>query len=106
MYDPDIEQEQAEIALDSIQHIGAEQAGQRLDRFLVDLLKDTSRTAIQQLIGDGLVLVNGKASKAGYALRNGDRVQLLAFAASSPDITVKPQAIPLDVVYEDEDIIV
>lgn len=106
MYDPDVEQEQAEIALDTVQHIGVEQAGQRLDRFLVELLKDTSRTAIQQLISDGLVLVNGKTSKSGYALRVDDRVQLLAFAASSRDITVKPQAIPLDVIYEDADIIV
>lgn len=104
MYDPDIEQD--DIALDSIQCIAEEQAGQRLDRFLVGLLHDTSRSAIQQLIASGLVLVNGKPSKPGYALRIDDRVQILAFIAPVQAMTVKPQAIPLTVVYEDTDIIV
>lgn len=100
MYDSD-----DEVALDAIQHIGVEQAGQRLDRFLVGLLKDVSRTTVQQLIAEGLVLVNEKPSKPGYALRVDDRVRILAFMSPTPT-EVKPQAIPLDIVYEDADLIV
>src|SRR5947209_19453598 len=99
------EVEQEEIALDSIQQIEAEQVGQRLDRFAVGLLHDSSRTAVQQLIAAGLVLVNGKPSKPGYALRADDRVQILAFSAPGRELIAKPNARPLTVVDEFDDII-
>src|SRR5579859_4878314 len=57
--------------------IQPEQVGERLDRYLTTHLTGLSRTTIQQLISDGSVLVNGRASKPGYPLRNADEVRVL-----------------------------
>jgi 23S rRNA pseudouridine1911/1915/1917 synthase len=86
--------------------IQPEQVGLRLDRFLVSVLQEISRSSAQQLISDGLVLVNGKASKASYALRLGDTVQALQTTISAPLTSVKPLAFPLDIIYEDADLLV
>jgi 23S rRNA pseudouridine1911/1915/1917 synthase len=86
--------------------IGAEQAGQRLDRYLVQAMQDMSRTAIQRLIAGGAVLVNGKASKAGYLLRAGDSIRVVALASHESHETARPLAMPLDIIYEDADILV
>lgn len=86
--------------------ISPEQAGQRLDRYLTAFLPDISRTAIQQLIAEGQILVNGKKSKAGYALRSGDSIAILATAPSSDLSHLEPLSIPLDIVYEDDDLLV
>src|SRR5438045_8434995 len=53
-------------------NIGEDEGGQRLDRYLTAKLGDISRTTAQQLIMAGLVFVNGRTSKPGYALRIGD----------------------------------
>jgi 23S rRNA pseudouridine1911/1915/1917 synthase len=89
-----------------ILNIQAEEAGQRLDRYLVTTLSDISRTAVQQLITEGKVLVNGHPSKPGYVLRSGDEVQLASLKLKNRGINVKPWPLPLDVVYEDQDLIV
>src|SRR5436305_4859717 len=58
------------------------------------------------MITDGLVLVNGRSSKPGYALRIGDEVRLPK-ATSKPSVSnAKPQPLPLDIVYEDRDLLV
>ncbi|GAC1382293.1 MAG: RluA family pseudouridine synthase [Ktedonobacteraceae bacterium] len=80
--------------------------GQRLDRYLASLLSDISRTAIQQLIVDGAVRVNGRTSKAGYALRMSDEVYLSKENAKSHTSSAKPQFLPLDVAYEDNELLV
>jgi 23S rRNA pseudouridine1911/1915/1917 synthase len=82
----------------------AENVGQRLDRYLLSVLTDLSRTRIQQLIEDETVLVNGRASKASYALRLHDEVSLLEQVAQLRD--TKPQLLPLDVIYEDADLLI
>lgn len=83
-----------------------EDVGQRLDRYLAAGLTDWSRTRIQHLIASGAVLVNGRASKPGYALRAGDAV-LLDPAQQAPRATqVEPHALPLDIIYEDADLLV
>src|SRR5256714_5818108 len=82
------------------------EAGQRLDRYLASVLSDMSRTSIQQLIADGAILVNGQASKAGYMLRTGDEIQLVSLAPKAATSKVRPQLLPLDIVYEDEDVLV
>jgi 23S rRNA pseudouridine1911/1915/1917 synthase len=87
-------------------NIGEDEAGQRLDRYLVAKLGAISRTTAQEMITDGLVLVNGRSSKPGYALRSGDEVRLPK-ATSKPSVSnAKPQPLPLDIVYEDHDLLV
>jgi 23S rRNA pseudouridine1911/1915/1917 synthase len=90
----------------SVMRIAEGQAGQRLDRFLVSALEDVSRTGAQQYIGEGLVLVNGRASKAGYILRAGDEVRLLRDTAKVYAGTARAQSLPLDIVYEDADLLI
>lgn len=85
--------------------VAPEQAGDRLDRFLVTILGNVSRTAAQQLIADGAVLVNNKPGKPGTPLREGDTVQVLWTAPAAPASHVKPRALPLDIVYEDADLL-
>jgi 23S rRNA pseudouridine1911/1915/1917 synthase len=87
-------------------HIGAEQIGQRLDRYLASLLNNVSRTGTQQLIAEGAILVNGRPGKASYALRQGDEIQVL-WTVPAPSLRdVMPQPIPLDVLYEDNDLLI
>ncbi len=83
-----------------------EHVGQRLDRYLVLMLDNLSRTTVQQLIADGSVRINGRTSKAGYLLRVDDEVQMLRGAPSAQRNEVRPQALPLDIVYEDDDLLV
>ncbi len=87
-------------------HIQADGAGWRLDRYLASVLSDISRTTAQQLIADGAVLVNGRPSKAGYTLRSGDEVQVFSLKLKNQAGKVKPQKLPLDVVYEDKDLLI
>ncbi len=86
--------------------IQTDEAGQRLDRYLASVLSDMSRTKVQQLIAEEAVLVNGYPSKSGYALRTGDEIQLLSLKLNNRAGTVKPRQLPLDVVYEDRDLLV
>ncbi len=74
--------------------------GPRLDQFLADCLKQFSRAQLQKLIEEQLVLVDDKAEKASYRLRPGQELKITVPppVASSID----PQAIPLDIIYEDE----
>lgn len=83
-----------------------EQIGQRLDRFLTPILAHLSRTNIQQLISDEAVLVKGKVSKPGYALRRGDTITILRPTPVMPPTTATAQELPLDIIYEDEDLLV
>lgn len=85
----------------SIDH---ETEGQRIDRYLSDTLEDRSRSYIQKIIKDGHVTVNQKKPvKANYRLSFGDRVEVTLPEAKEPDI--EPENIPLDILYEDQDII-
>src|SRR5689334_22761964 len=86
--------------------IDDEQVGMRLDRFLVAQLDEISRTAAQQLIAEEAVLVNGKPGKPGYALRLNDEIRVLRAAPAGPPSRAIPQALPLDIVYEDDDLLV
>ena len=87
-------------------NVQPEQVGQRLDRYLVSLLTDISRTSIQHLIEDASVLVNGRASKPGYLLRIGDEVQVVHTHPSSQQKVARAQPLPLDIIYEDEDLLI
>jgi 23S rRNA pseudouridine1911/1915/1917 synthase len=80
------------------------QRGQRLDQFLRGQMPERSRAFLQKLIEEGLVLVNAQPSKPSYKVRVGDEVRV-EIPAPRP-LTTQPEAIPLDVLYEDDAIIV
>lgn len=84
--------------------ITAQQAGERIDALLPRLVPDLSRSAVQKLLGSGGLRVNGQAVKKNYLLRPGDA---LALSLPEPEPALpQPQDIPLDIVYEDADLIV
>ena len=78
----------------------ANQAKQRLDKFLLAHLPGYSRTQAQALIRDGHVLVDGVAQKSGYRFKGGERVSVRI--PPREDSAIEPEDIPLDIVYEDE----
>ena len=78
--------------------------GKRIDAYLSEKLEDVSRVSIQRLITNGKVFVNNKTVKASYKVQAGDMIQV---EEEMPvDISIKAQNIPLDIIYEDKDIIV
>lgn len=83
-----------------------EEVGQRLDRYLVPVLSELSRTRIQQLITTEAIRVNGRASKPGYLLRVGDEITVDQDATLPQTSHAQPNTLPLEIVYEDEDMLV
>ena len=84
--------------------IGPDREGERLDRFLAEQMADKSRSYLQRLIKEQEITVNGKPVKAGYRLFSDDRITVNLPDAKEPDIV--PEDIPLDILYEDEDLII
>ncbi|MFZ5596463.1 MAG: RluA family pseudouridine synthase [Bacillota bacterium] len=85
-------------------NVGDSDSGQRLDLFLSGERTDLSRSHIQRLIGDGLAEVNGRPAKAGHRLKQGDTVVLRI--PPPVELVVQPEPIPLDIYYEDYDLLV
>lgn len=77
---------------------------ERLDRFVCNCLENYSRGLIQSLIKEKQILVNEKASKAGYKLSAGDVISV--FIPDLKKSNVQPENIRLDVLYEDNELIV
>lgn len=82
----------------------ADTASERLDAFLARSLPELSRSAVQKLIEQGNVLRNGKAAKKNDKLIPGDEIQVTVPEPKPVDIVAKQM--PLDIVYEDEDVLV
>src|ERR1700733_11887853 len=80
-------------------------AGKRLDQFLAAQLGAVSRARVQEMIAGGLVLVNETAAKASLKLRGGERISVLGEAQRAP-LKAVPEEIPLNIVYEDDDLAV
>ena len=80
------------------------QAGQRLDVFLGARLTDISRSQIAKLAQDGHVTVNGKSAKPSLKLKNGDMLDITLPSAEASQYL--PEDIPLDILYEDADLLV
>lgn len=78
--------------------------GERIDKFLSVLLQDSSRNAIQKLIENGKVLVNGVAVNKKYKVSTDDEIEMLPSELKPLD--AEPENIPLDIVYEDEHLLV
>jgi 23S rRNA pseudouridine1911/1915/1917 synthase len=83
----------------------AEDAGKRLDQFLVAHLPETSRARVQQMIAQQLVLVNDAIARASLRLRGGERIAVLG-SASQPPLRAMAENIPLNIVFEDADLAV
>ena len=84
--------------------VSGDVAGMRLDMFVSGTDPGLSRSYAQKLIGEGLVMVNGVTAKANYRLRDGDEV--VVTVPPPVELEVLPESIPLDVYYEDSDLIV
>jgi 23S rRNA pseudouridine1911/1915/1917 synthase len=82
----------------------SEDAGERLDRVVAAHCPELSRTRAQELIEAGMVLVEGKTSKGSSKVHDGQRISVEE--QPRPPITAEAEDIPLDVLYEDEDVIV
>lgn len=77
---------------------------QRLDKYMANKQKELSRAMIQKLLIDGQILVNGKIEKPSYVVQKGDNITINVPEAKQTDL--KEQNIPLNIVYEDDDILV
>lgn len=75
----------------------------RIDTYLSEN-EEYSRTAIQRLIDEEKILVNGKRIKASYKVKNGDKIEIEE--EKPKEIELKAQNIPLEILYEDNDIII
>lgn len=82
----------------------ANRTGERLDRALVKQLPDLSRSYVQRLIEAGQVLVDGTVRKANYKLRGGE--EIVCTLPPAEEVEIHAENIPLDILYEDADIIV
>lgn len=85
-------------------HTPPELHGQRIDTVLLELMKAYSRSFVQKLIRKELVRINGKIAKKGNRVESGD--EILVKDAILIESHLKPREIPLDILYEDEDLLV
>lgn len=84
--------------------VNLENAGVRLDAYVADNINNLSRTMVKKLIEEGNISVNGKIQKVSYKVQENDEINVNVPEAKQLDL--KAQDIPVEVVYEDKDIIV
>jgi 23S rRNA pseudouridine1911/1915/1917 synthase len=84
--------------------IPAASRGERLDQALAGLLPGESRASVQRLIKGGHVILDGASVRSSHRVRGGERA-VVTLPPTAP-ATLEPEAIPLDVLYEDDDLIV
>jgi len=78
--------------------------GNRADKYISDNIAELTRSAVQNLITQGNVLADGKAVAKNYKLRGGE---ILSVEIPEPQpLDAQPEDIPLDIVYEDDDLLV
>ena len=76
----------------------------RLDKIIVSIDNSISRTSVQRLIEEGKILVNEKQEKPSYKVNEGDIIKIEK--EEPQEIDLKPQEIPIDIIYEDKDILI
>ena len=81
-----------------------EELSDRIDKEICKLDTSLTRVAVQRMIDNGNILVNGKKTKQSYKLKKGDKITIEPETAV--EIELKPEEIPLDIIYEDNDILV
>lgn len=93
------------VAFPILISVATEDAGKRLDQFLVLRLEPVSRARVQEMIAEGKVLVNDAPAKASLKLRGGERISVLGGSQRAP-LRAIAEEISLDIVYEDDDLAV
>lgn len=83
---------------------GENEENLRLDAYLTEALKTFSRSKIQGFIKNSDVLINGETKKPSYSLKEGDKIEINI--PEETELKIEPQNIPLDIVYEDENMLV
>ena len=76
----------------------------RLDKYITSFVQNASRNKVQKAIKDGHVLVNGKVEKSSYIMQAGDKIEISLPKPPAPE--AKPEDIPINIVYEDEELLV
>ncbi len=80
----------------------SEEAGERLDVFVSQWLPDVTRSRVQNLLADGMILVDGKKVKAGYKLKADNKVQVTL--PELKELSAEPEPMDLQILYEDADL--
>ena len=81
-----------------------DEVGKRIDSYISNKDNEISRVAVQRLIKNDKILVNGKSTKASYKVQENDNIKVEE--EKPKEISLKPQDIPVEIIYEDKDIIV
>ena len=81
-----------------------EDVGSRIDVFLAEAMEQLSRSGVQKLIDAGQITRNGKPTKANEKLKEGDVIHVTL--PDVKEVEILPENIPLDILYEDKDVIV
>lgn len=84
--------------------VQAEDNNQRLDKFLVEQTEEDTRSTIQKKISAEAILVNGESVKANYKIKTNDVIEIKDYEEAP--MFIEPENIPLDIVYEDDDLLV
>ena len=84
--------------------IREEEKNIRLDKVITNIDNNISRTSVQRLIEEGKILVNKKQEKPSYKVLEGDIIEIEK--EEPKEIDLKPQEIPIDIIYEDKDILI
>ena len=90
--------------MNKVYNFVADRQGTRLDKYVIEKCPELSRTQAQKLIGDGCVTVNDRVARASLKLDIGDKVNIVI--PPIPSRSLSPEAIPLNVLYEDDDLLV
>jgi len=92
------------VSSNTVYNFVVDKPGARLDKYVGEKCPELSRTHAQRLIADGCITVNGGVAKASLKLSVGDRVNISIPPA--PPRSLSPEAIPLNILYEDDDLLV
>lgn len=84
--------------------VSQQEKGKRLDTYIPSVDTDITRTSAQRLIEEGNILVNGKNAKVSYKIQENDKISVEI--PEPKQIELKAQNIPIEIIYEDSDIIV
>jgi 23S rRNA pseudouridine1911/1915/1917 synthase len=90
--------------MDKVHRFIAGEPGERLDKYICQQLPELSRSRVQRLIADGYIIVNSQPAKPGLRLNTGDRIKVTV--PPTPSSQLLPESIPLNIIYEDEDLLV